>query len=97
MNKVHSYDLILSEEIKQNIVNDYVNNLLSIREVMSKYQVKSKDYITKLLGNNIRSSSEGNKIARQKYPEKFKHTEESKAKIRAIRLAYMKAHPENTA
>lgn len=97
MNKVHNYDLILSEEIKQNIVNDYVNNLLSIREVMSKYQVKSKEYIIKLLGNNMRTISESNKIAHQKYPEKFKHPEEAKAKIRAKRLAYMKAHPEKTA
>jgi hypothetical protein len=97
MSKVHNYDLILSEEIKQNIVNDYINNLLSLREVMSKYQVKSKNYITKLLGNKMRTISESGKIAHQKHPEKFKHTEESKAKIRAIRLAYMKAHPEKTA
>lgn len=97
MSKVHNYDLILSEEIKQNIINDYVNNLLSIREVMSKYQVKSKEYITKLLGDKMRTFSESSKIAHQKYPEKFKHTEESKAKIRTRRLAYMKAHPEKTA
>ena len=97
MSKVHSYDLILSEEIKQNIINDYVNNLLTIREVMSKYQVKSKDYITKLLGNKMRTISESNKIAHKKHPESFKHSEEAKAKIRARRLAYMKAHPEKTA
>lgn len=97
MSKVHSYDSILSEEIKQNIVNDYVNNLLSIREVMSKYQVKSKEYIIKLLGNKMRTISESGKIAHQKHPENFKHSEEAKAKIRARRLAYMKAHPENTA
>ena len=54
-------------------------------------------HITKLLGNKIRTFSESSKITHQKYPEKFKHTEESKAKIRAIRLAYMKAHPEKTA
>lgn len=97
MSKVHSYDLILSEEIKQNIINDYVNNLLSIKEVMSKYQVKSKNYITKLLGNKMRTISESNKIAHKKHPESFKHSEEAKAKIRARRLAYMKAHPEKTA
>ena len=97
MSKVHSYNLILSEEIKQNIVNDYVNNLLSIKEVMAKYQVKSKNYITKLLGNNMRTTSESSKIAHKKHPENFKHTEESKAKLRTIRLAYMKAHPEKTA
>lgn len=97
MSKVHSYGLILSEEIKQNIINDYVNNLLSIKEVMSKYQVKSKNYITKLLGNKMRTISESNKIAHKKHPESFKHSEEAKAKIRARRLAYMKAHPEKTA
>ena len=74
MSKVHSYDLILSEEIKQNIINDYVNNLLTIREVMSKYQVKSKNYITKLLGNKMRNISESNKIAHKKYPENFTYT-----------------------
>lgn len=97
MIKVRNYNLILSDDIKRNIIVDYVDNLFSLREIMQKYQICSKVFIVKLLGDKIRSNSEGNKIARQKYPEKFKHTEESKAKIRAIRLAYMKAHPEKTA
>lgn len=97
MTKVRNYNLTLSDDIKHNIIVDYVDNLFSLREIMQKYQVYSKVFIVKLLGDKIRSNSEGNKIARQKYPEKFKHTEESKAKIRAIRLAYMKAHPEKTA
>ena len=45
----------------------------------------------------MRSFSESGKIAHRKKPERYKHTEESKAKLRAARLKYMKEHPENTA
>lgn len=45
----------------------------------------------------MRSFSESGKIAHRKKPERYKHTKESKAKLRAARLKYMKEHPENTA
>lgn len=64
---------------------------------MIKYNIKSRSYICKLLQGKIRSTSEVNKLAHQKYPEKFKHSEESREKIRQTRLKYLKEHPENTA
>ena len=48
---------------------------------MEKYNIRSKSYIQKLLKNVTRSTSEANKIAHKKFPEKFKHSEETKQKI----------------
>ena len=65
---------------------------------MTKYNIKSRSYLTdKLLKGKIRTLSEANKVAYEKHPERFKHTEESKAKLREKRLKYLKEHPENTA
>ena len=46
--QVNNYNNILSDEIKSNIINDYVNNFLSIRKIIEKYNIKSKEYIRKL-------------------------------------------------
>lgn len=94
---VVSYDKILTLEKKDEIIWDYVENKLSLNELMVKYNIKSRSYICKLLQGKIRSTSEANKLAHQKYPDKFKHSEESKEKIRQTRLEYLKEHPENTA
>lgn len=95
--KVQSYDSLFTKEDKQSIINDYVVNQLTFREVMKKYNIRSKSYLAKLLDGKTRSISEAGKLAHIKHPERFKHTEESKAKIREKRLAFMKAHPEKTA
>ena len=91
------YSNLFSESQQWQIIDDYINNYLSYREICLKYNIKSKDFIKRLLGNNSRSISEANKIAHIKYPERFFHTEETKAKIRNARLNYMKHHPNNTA
>jgi very-short-patch-repair endonuclease len=91
------YDSIFTEEDKANIVKDYVENLLTISECMVKYGIRSKTYIAKLLEGKTRNTSEANKLAHKKYPEAYLHSEETKAKIRKKRLAFMKAHPEQTA
>lgn len=92
------YDDILTQETKDAIIWDYVENKLSLREIMIKYNIKSHSYLTdKLLKDKMRSISEANKVAHEKHPERFKHTEESKAKMREKRLKYLKEHPENTA
>ena len=44
-----NYDSILSEDDKKNIINDYSENLMSLREVAKKYDIKSKSYLSKLL------------------------------------------------
>lgn len=95
--KVQSYDSLFTKEDKQSIINDYVVNQLTFREVMKKYNIRSKSYLAKLLDGKTRSISEAGKLAHIKHPEVFLHTEETKAKIREKRLAFMKAHPEATA
>lgn len=91
------YDDIFTELDKENIRQDYVMNHLSLREVREKYNIRSNSYAQKLLKPVIRSMSEANVLAHKKTPDSFKHTEESKQKIRTARLKYMKEHPEETA
>jgi very-short-patch-repair endonuclease len=65
-------------------------------DLRKKFKVQSDD-IKIILGDNVRSSSDANKLAHKKYPEKFKHTEESKKIMREKRLEFMKNNPEKTA
>lgn len=88
---------VFTEDEKQKIVNDYVNNYLSIKDIVKKYEIKSKGRISEILGDNVRSASEATKIAHKKYPERFKHSEETKNLMRKKRLQYMKENPEKTA
>lgn len=93
-----NYDKELTEDIKNSIIRDYVENEYSIKEIIAKYNVKSKEYLCKkLLKNKIRNFSESAKLAHKKYPQSFKHTEETKNKIRKVRLKFMEEHPEETA
>ena len=92
-----NYDSILSEDDKKNIINDYSENLMSLREVAKKYDIKSKSYLSKLLKGHMRNVSDANKLAHKKYPNSFKHSDNTKEKIRVKRLQYMKDHPEKTA
>lgn len=91
------YDDIFTELDKENIRQDYVMNHLSLREVCEKYNIRSNSYAQKLLKPVIRSITEANVLAHKKKPDSFKHTEETKQKIRTARLKYMKEHPEETA
>lgn len=91
------YDIIFNDNDKINIINDYVENGLSIKEICIKYNIKSKTYLINLLGSNIRNMSDANKLAHKKYKENFFHTDETKEKIRQKRLSFMKEHPEKTA
>ena len=95
--KIVNYNLIISNEIKLEIIKDYTINFLSIREISKKYNIKSKEFIIKVLGNKIRNYKEAGVLAHKKYPNSFKLSEEAKQKIREARLRYMKDHPENTA
>ena len=95
--KVQNYDLIVSQETRELMIKDYVENFLSIRELSTKYKITSKIFIAKVLGDKKRSVSEGKSVAHKRYPEAFKHSEETKALIREKRLKFMKEHPEKTA
>jgi len=83
-------------QIKDDIINLYVNKDYSVRDLRKKFKVQSDD-IKIILGDKVRSLSESNKIARKKYPDNFKHTEESKKIMREKRLEFMKNNPEKTA
>jgi very-short-patch-repair endonuclease len=91
------YDDVLTSELKQTIINDYVNNYLTIKDIKNKYNINSKSYIQNLLKGHIRSASEAGVIAHKNKPEAFKHSNETKNKIRECRLKFMKEHPEQTA
>lgn len=91
------YDDIFTSEKKQEVINDYINNKLSIRDIKEKYNINSNSYVQKILKGYTRNTSDANKIAHATKPEAFKHSEETKQKIRAHRLRFMKEHPEQTA
>jgi very-short-patch-repair endonuclease len=82
--------------IKDEIVRLYVDESYSVKDLRKKFKIQSDD-IKDILGNKVRSSSEANKLAHKKYPENFKHTEESKKIMREKRLEFMKNNPEKTA
>jgi very-short-patch-repair endonuclease len=83
-------------QIKDEIIRLYVDDSFSVMDLRKKFKVQSDD-IKIILGDNVRSSSDANKLAHKKYPEKFKHTEESKKIMREKRLEFMKNNPEKTA
>ena len=81
--------------IKDKIISDY-NLLGSISKLREKYSLGS-DTITKILGDNLRSPSKAAKESHRKYPNSFKHSDQTKQKIREKRIAYIKNNPEKTA
>lgn len=91
------YNLIFSDTDKKKIEEDYTVNKLSIREINEKYNIKSHSWLSNFLSGKTRSISDGVKKIRKKYPEKFKHSDETKQKLRIKQLQYLKEHPEKTA
>lgn len=88
---------MINEEKKKLIVKDY-NDGLSIGDICKKYAISSKSYVSKyILDGKTRSISEANKLAHKKYTKSFKHSEETKKKMREKRLIWMKKNPEKTA
>lgn len=91
------YNLIFSDTDKKKIEEDYTVNKLNIREINEKYNIKSHSWLSNFLSGKTRSISDGVKKIRKKYPEKFKHSDETKQKLRIKQLQYLKEHPEKTA
>lgn len=83
-------------DIKEEIIDLYINKNYSVRDLRNKFKLQSTD-IKNVLGDKIRTLSEANKLAREKYPDKFKHNEESKKIMREKRLEFMKNNPDKTA
>lgn len=90
----HQNSCKLTPEKIVEIKDKYLNDLYSIKELKIEYNLSSS-IVERILKGITRSTSEARKIAIVKYP--FKHSEESKQKLRIARLNYMKEHPENTA
>jgi very-short-patch-repair endonuclease len=86
----------LSKETINLIIEDYRFNNFSIADISKKYKV-NKNRFLKNLKPYIRSNSEAKIIANKKYPEKNRHTEDTKQKLREKRLKWMKENPEKTA
>lgn len=82
--------------IKDELIRLYVNESYSVKDLRKKFKVQSDD-IKDILGDKVRSLSDANKLAHKKYPENFKHTDESKKIMREKRLEFMKNNPEKTA
>ena len=88
---------MINEEKKKFIIEDYENGL-SLGEICKKYSISSKSYVSNyVLSGKTRSLSESIKIAHKKHSDSFKHTEETKKKMREKRLAWMKANQDKTA
>ncbi len=83
-------------EIKEEIIDLYINEDFSVKDLRKKFKLQSDD-IKIILGNKVRSASEANKLAHKKYPNSFKHSEESKKIMREKRLEFMKNNPDKTA
>lgn len=82
--------------IKDELIRLYVDESYSVKDLRKKFKFQSDD-IKFVLGDKVRSASDANKLAHKKYPEKFKHTEESKKIMREKRLEFMKNNPDKTA
>lgn len=86
------------QAIKDDLIKNYLDGV-SIKKLRDIYNIGG-DTINEILKvNNVpkRSISEANKLAHKLYPESFKHSDESKMKMRKKRLEFMKNNPEKTA
>jgi transposase-like protein len=76
------------EYIKHEVYDLYVNKEFSIRDLKKLFKIQDSD-VNKIVGSEIRNNSEANKIGYKRYPEKYKHSEQTKGKLREIRLKWM--------
>ena len=81
--------------IKDELIRLYIDESYSVKDLRKKFKLQSDD-IKIILGDKVRSASLANKLAHKKYPERFKHTEESKKIMREKRLEFMKNNPDKT-
>lgn len=91
------YRDILTQEVIDSIIDDYVNHNLSMKKLGEKYNIHSNNTISRILGDKKRTPGQAGKLAHKLYPDKFKHSEKTKAVMRDKRLSFMREHPEKTA
>lgn len=82
--------------LRGEILNLYLNENCSVNDIKKKFHIGSNTIID-VLGDKMRTTTESRQIARKRYPEKYKHTEETKKKLKEIRLRFMKENPDKTA
>lgn len=85
-----------TEKDLEKIKADYISGL-SKKEVAKKWNIRSNSKIQEILKDVTRTTSEAQILAHKKYPESFKHSEETKNKMREKRLQFMKSNPDKTA
>jgi very-short-patch-repair endonuclease len=91
----HRKSCDLTFELKNAIEKDYLENMLSIRDILLKYEI-SDSSVRNILKGKTRNLSEALKVKNEKKGTN-KHTNESKEKIRNARLKWMKENPDKTA
>lgn len=84
------------QKIKDDVIKLYINDGLSVKNV-AKILNTNQIRIIEILGDKKRNISEASIKAHKLYPEKFKHSDETKKILREKRLEYMKNNPEKTA
>lgn len=93
--KKHSKKCEKINSLKNEIIDLYINQNFSVKDLRKKYKIQSTD-IKDILGDKIRSRSESLILSHKKYPDKFKHSDETKKKLSKIRLDFMKKNPNKT-
>lgn len=96
MQNIGKYDKMFTLEDIEKLRNEYKSGF-SIREICTKYGIKSKWWFCRQISDISRDLSTSCKLAHKKYPDSFKQTEKTREKIRSARLRFMKEHPEETA
>ena len=81
--------------LKDDVIKMY-NNGSSIREISSELKL-SKSKVSEYLGDDVRDLSDANILSHKKYPDNFKHSEETKNITREKRIKFLKDNPEKTA
>jgi very-short-patch-repair endonuclease len=94
----HKKSCIFLYENKDNIKKSYLEYGYSITKLSKEYNISKDTLLLNLEKWGIkRNASDAAKLAHKLYPESFKHTTESKQKMREKRLNFMKKNPEQTA
>lgn len=81
--------------LKDDVIKLYKSGF-SIREISNKLKI-SKDRLASFLKGITRSKSESIRLVHKLHPEKFKHSEETKKKLKELRLNWMKNNADKTA
>jgi very-short-patch-repair endonuclease len=85
-------------ENKDDILSMYASGS-SVRGICKQYgyNINSVRLMMQTYGVVMRTSSESSILSHERYRDHYRHTTESKAKLREKRISWMKANPDKTA